>query len=100
MIRGPSPLPVEYRGFPLHPDDDTDPYVFRIDLSRSGMGTFQVVFSQEPGRGTTGVQSDLLPLQLRKQTAGRILDCGGQADSVYSRSLPRPALLRPTPGIE
>ena len=33
----------------LHPDDERDPYVFRIDLSGLGLGTARVVFSREPG---------------------------------------------------
>ena len=37
---GPEPrYPRCTAGFPLHPDDDNDPYVFRIDLSRFGIGT-------------------------------------------------------------
>src|SRR5215467_9634541 len=39
MIRAVSPIPAPYRGFALHPDDKRDPYVFRIDLSRFGLGT-------------------------------------------------------------
>ncbi len=42
------PIPVAYRGFPLHPDDRHDPYVFRIDLSRFGIGTARIVFSRDP----------------------------------------------------
>jgi hypothetical protein len=71
MLRMLSPLPVLYRGFPLHPDDTTDPYVFRIDLSQFGMGTCRIVFSQEPGVGTTGVHTDLMPLALRKHAASQ-----------------------------
>lgn len=33
------------RGFPLHPDDERDPYVFRLDLADMGLGTFRVAFS-------------------------------------------------------
>jgi hypothetical protein len=32
-----TPIAVLYRGFPLHPVDDTDPNVFRIDLSDFGL---------------------------------------------------------------
>jgi hypothetical protein len=53
MLRGLSPVPTLYRGFPLHPDDDKDPYVFRIDLSEFGIGTGRVVFRREPGAGGT-----------------------------------------------
>ncbi len=68
-LRGLSPLPALYKGFPLHPDDDTDPYVFRIDLSQFGLGTARIVFSREPGAGTTGIHTDMLPLSLRKRPA-------------------------------
>jgi CubicO group peptidase (beta-lactamase class C family) len=51
MLRALSPIPATYKGFPLHPDDEKDPYVFRIDLSRYGIGTARVVFSREPGVG-------------------------------------------------
>jgi hypothetical protein len=38
MIRWLAPIPALYRGLPLHPDDEDDPYVFRLDLSRVGDG--------------------------------------------------------------
>ncbi len=70
-LRGLSPIPALYRGFPLHPDDAQDPFVFRIDLSKFGMGTGRVVFSQDPGGQTTGVHFDLYPLSLQKQPAAK-----------------------------
>jgi CubicO group peptidase (beta-lactamase class C family) len=69
MLRGLSPLPAVYRGFPLHPDDHDDPYVFRIDLSEFGIGTGRVVFSQEPGMGTTALHIDFFPPSLQKRPA-------------------------------
>ena len=36
-IRFLTPIPALYRGFPLHPDDEHDPYAFRIELSALGM---------------------------------------------------------------
>lgn len=66
MVRGLSPIPALYRGFVLHPDDDRDPYVFRIDASEFGIGTARVVFSRDP-RGTMRVHLDLMPLSLQKQ---------------------------------
>jgi hypothetical protein len=51
MIRGLTPIPALYRGLPLHPDDEDDPDVFRLDLSAfQGMSTVRVVF----GRGAKG----------------------------------------------
>ena len=36
VIRALTPVPALYRGLPLHPDDEDDPYVFRLDLSGLG----------------------------------------------------------------
>jgi hypothetical protein len=61
------------RGLVLHPDDDQDPYVFRINLSDVGLGTPRVVFSREPGVGTTAVYLESAPalLSFDKQPAAR-----------------------------
>jgi CubicO group peptidase (beta-lactamase class C family) len=48
LLRVRTPIPAAYRGFPLHPDDPQDPYVFRLDLSRFGIGPARVVFSRTP----------------------------------------------------
>lgn len=69
MLRVLSPVPALLRGFALHPDDDKDPYVFRIDLSQFGIGTVRVVFTRVPGVGTTAVQADFMPVSLQKQPA-------------------------------
>ena len=69
MMRALSPIPALCRSFPLRPDDDQDPYVFRIDLSKFGLGTGRVIFSQEPGVGTTAVHLDFGPLSFQKQPA-------------------------------
>jgi CubicO group peptidase (beta-lactamase class C family) len=63
-LRGLSPVPVLYKGFALHPDDDLDPYVFRMDLGELGLGSLRVVFSREPVTGTTGIHLDLMPMSL------------------------------------
>jgi CubicO group peptidase (beta-lactamase class C family) len=42
VLRVLTPVPVLYRGFPLRPDDEQDPYVFRIDLSEYGIGSILV----------------------------------------------------------
>jgi CubicO group peptidase (beta-lactamase class C family) len=69
MARVLSPVPALYRGLPLHPDDDKDPYVFRLDLSRFGMATVRVVFSREAGAGTMAAHTDLQSLSFRKRPA-------------------------------
>lgn len=67
MVRFLSPIPPLYKGFALHPDDESDRYAFRVDLSEFGVGTARVVFSQQPGRGTTRVHCELMPLSLEKK---------------------------------
>jgi CubicO group peptidase (beta-lactamase class C family) len=71
MMRVLSPIPALYRGFPLPPDDDEDPYVFRIDFSAFGIDTCRVIFSQEPGGKTTAVHFDVGPLSFQKQPASK-----------------------------
>jgi hypothetical protein len=71
MIRGLSPIPALHRGFLLHPDDDQDPCVFRIELPWPGIGTSRVIFSREPGVGTTAVHLDFAPLSFEKQPAAK-----------------------------
>jgi hypothetical protein len=71
MIRALSPIPALYRGFLLHPDDDNDPYVFRIELPWFGIGTGRVVFSREPRVGATAVHLDFAPLSFEKQPAAK-----------------------------
>ena len=64
-----SPTLALYRGLPLHPDDDNDPYIFRVDLSTIGfgIGTGRVIFSREPRVGTTAVHFEFGPLSFQKQ---------------------------------
>jgi hypothetical protein len=69
VLRALSPIPAVYRGFVLHPDDDKDPYVFRIDLSQFGIGTARVLFSHDAGGATTRVHFDLMPISLQKHPA-------------------------------
>jgi CubicO group peptidase (beta-lactamase class C family) len=69
MLRGLSPVPAVYKGFPLHPDDDDDPYVFRMDLSEFGLGTARVVFSREPGGGISELHIDFFLPSLEQRSA-------------------------------
>jgi hypothetical protein len=71
MVRLLTPVPALYRGFPLHPDDEQDPYVFRLDLSRFGMATARVVFGRQAGVGVTALHTDLQALSLDKRPVGR-----------------------------
>jgi hypothetical protein len=67
VLRFLTPIPALYRRFPLHPADDTDPYVFRMDLSEFGLGPFTVVFSSKPETETMAVHFDVMPLSAQQQ---------------------------------
>lgn len=61
-----SPIPTMFRGLTLHPDDSRDPYAFRVDLSRHGIGTVKIVFSRDAS-GATRIHSDWIPLSLERR---------------------------------
>jgi CubicO group peptidase (beta-lactamase class C family) len=71
VVRVLTPVPALYRGLALHPDDEHDPYLFRLDLSKLGMSTVRVAFAREPGAGTTALHTDLQLQSLYKQPANR-----------------------------
>jgi CubicO group peptidase (beta-lactamase class C family) len=66
-----SPIPALLKGFTLHPDDEKDPYVFRIDASGFDLGTVRVIFSRQPERGTLRVHLDVMPLSLEKRPGNK-----------------------------
>jgi CubicO group peptidase (beta-lactamase class C family) len=66
ILRTLSPIPALHRGLQLHPDDQEDTYVFRIDLFEYGLGTVRVVFSCDPSGTATGVHIDGLLLSAEK----------------------------------
>lgn len=68
MLRGLNAIPALYRGFVLHPDDENDPYVFRLDAADFGIPTARVVFSRD-SEGTMRVHLDVMPLSLQKRPA-------------------------------
>ncbi|MBO0683381.1 MAG: beta-lactamase family protein [Candidatus Dormibacteraeota bacterium] len=67
MARVLTPIPACYRGFELHPDDENDPYVFRVDLSQLGLPTSRVVFSGDSGGPVSRAHFELHPLSLEKE---------------------------------
>jgi CubicO group peptidase (beta-lactamase class C family) len=69
ILRGLSPIPAMVQGFPLHPDDTTDPDVFRIDLSHLDMGTSRVAFRRDAAGTVRGLHLDLSPVTLNKRPA-------------------------------
>jgi len=66
-----NPIPALFSGFTLHPDDENDPYVFRIDASPFDLGTVRVIFSRQPERGTLRIHLDVMPLSLEKRPASK-----------------------------
>ena len=68
ILRTMSPIPALYRGLRLHPDATEDPYAFRIDLSKYGLGTVKVVFSRDSSGMTTGVHFGGLLLSADKHS--------------------------------
>lgn len=66
MVRALSPIPALARGFLLHPDDEQDPYVFRVELPWLGIGTGRVVFSRDPGGSVTALHLEFAPLSFEK----------------------------------
>jgi CubicO group peptidase (beta-lactamase class C family) len=66
VLRLLSPIPVEHRGFELHPDDPDDPFAFRLDLTGVGLGTGRILFSIEPGTNETVMHFDLYPISVRR----------------------------------
>ena len=59
MVRLLTPIPALYRGLALQPDDETDPYVFRLDLSQFGMAAVRVVFARVVDGRVTAIHTDL-----------------------------------------
>jgi hypothetical protein len=64
-----SPIPPLHRGFPLHPDDDEDPYAFRTELGAFGMAALpvRVVFGRATGSGARTIHVDLMSVSAEKQ---------------------------------
>lgn len=54
VLKPMTPVPAMRRGMPLVPDDPADPYIFRVDLSETGMGTLPVVFTGPEHGGWVG----------------------------------------------
>jgi CubicO group peptidase (beta-lactamase class C family) len=58
MVRVRAPVPALYRGLPLQPADETDPDVFRLDLSSFGVAPVRVVFSRGADGQVTAAHTD------------------------------------------
>jgi len=67
VLRFLTPLPALYRGFPLRPADESDPYAFELDLGEFGLGIFPVVFSRDARTGAMAAHFEVMPLTVHKQ---------------------------------
>ena len=70
MLRLLTPIPALIRGLALHPDDEADPYVFRVDLTPFGLPTARIVFSRADGVANA-MHLDIFPMSLRKQAPAK-----------------------------
>jgi CubicO group peptidase (beta-lactamase class C family) len=59
MARVLTPVPALYRGLPLQPADEADPYVFRLDLTAFGMASVRVVFGPVVDGRATAAHTDV-----------------------------------------
>jgi CubicO group peptidase (beta-lactamase class C family) len=59
VVRLLTPLPLPRRGLPLLADDEHDPDIFRLDLSRTDMHPVRVVFARDAGGRVTAAHTDL-----------------------------------------
>ncbi|MET8651581.1 serine hydrolase domain-containing protein [Nocardia aurea] len=64
VLRVATPIPTLMRGLALYPDDERDPWVFRLDLSRFGMDTVRIVFRHVDR--TTTMHLEPMPMTMRK----------------------------------
>jgi hypothetical protein len=67
MFRFLTPIPALAAGFPLEPDDETDPYTFRIDLADDDLEPIRIVFGKDPAGVANRLHLDVMPLTLDKQ---------------------------------
>jgi CubicO group peptidase (beta-lactamase class C family) len=67
VLSGASPASAVRHGLRLHPDDESDPDVLRVDLSRLGLGTSRVVFGRGPDGAVDGLHLGAAPISLRRR---------------------------------
>ena len=62
------PVPALWRGVPLHPDDEADPYVYRLDQAALGMPLVRVAFDPR-APGGRAMHTDLACTSLAERPA-------------------------------
>ena len=71
MLRGYTPMPRLRRAHRLHADDPADPYLFRLDLTDEGLGTWPVAFSRDDGARGTSMHMGVTPISLFRRPGYR-----------------------------
>ncbi len=71
MLRAYTPVPRLRRAHRLHADDPADPYLFRLDLTDEGLGTWPVAFSRDDGARDMSMHVGVLPMSLYRRPAYR-----------------------------
>ena len=105
-LRPLSAIPTMRHGFPLHPDDEHDPYVFRLDLTDMGLGTFRVAFtpSSDQGRTRHRLEAGFLSMQQRpdalnpRRCATGLVGAGAGALTIRRARRAHPFARRPPGG--
>ena len=83
MLRAYTPVPQLRRAHRLHADDPDDPYLFRLDFTDEGLGTWPVAFSRHDGARGMSMHVGVLPMSLYRRPlpepgpAGHGRDGGG-----------------------
>lgn len=71
VLRALTPVPALYRGLVLHPDDDADPYAFRVEVPQ--LGSLRVVFTPESADSPVALHLDGMPLTAYRRPSARKL---------------------------
>ena len=71
VLRGLTPVPRLRKGFRLHADDPGDPYLFRLDLTDLGVGTWPVAFSRNGDGTVAALHLAPMPMSLAKRPGYR-----------------------------
>ena len=67
MLRAYTPVPRLRRAHRLHADDPDDPYLFRLDFTDEGLGTWPVAFSRDDGARGMSMHVGVLPMSLYRR---------------------------------
>ena len=98
VLRGLTPAPRLRKGFRLHADDPADPYLFRLDLTDLGLGTWPVAFSRNGDGTVAALHLGSMPMSLAKRPGyrnpARLAAAGAGAAGVASAAAAVRAITR------